>query len=180
MKIIPSKFEPSEDEQGGINPWQLLKITDGVANVSRPERQITDDEGRISAPYRSNDFLAALHLKGTINDEQLLAGRRFQNEFDRAHLHPYYRSRMDLTIGCGGYSDGLPEQIDAARREVNKAIQQVGGARSAGGQMLWDCVGEGKPLSEMPGNKHRQYWTGALASALSVLVRYYRIGYRQY
>lgn len=134
--------------------------------------------GAPGATHRTRDTLDLLKSRGTISDQQLNAGRRFESDFrlaqlDRLKAIPLIR----LPGGPGELADGV---IDA-RRRIGEAMAVLGWGDSALGAAAWNILGLGMSLVEHaegsilgPGRSlERRVATGIFVGSLGVLQLHY-------
>ncbi len=148
--------------------------------IERLERAIGDSEGRPSRPFRAVDTLIIMQRRGTITAGMRQAGEDFRARFTQAQLDPL--RALDLThFGLGdrtprpeGEGPGL--RIEAARAQVWRAVQAVGGIASPAGSCLWHVLGWERSLKEWALERgwsgHRVHQTaasGILIAALGTL-----------
>jgi hypothetical protein len=139
-----------------------------------------DVHGLIAHPMgRAVDTLAALRRRGTIDDEQLAAGRQFEEDFQAAGLHEL--RAQDLSAMRGGTTDHHIVRLIASRHEIWKAIDLLGGAHTPIALAAWHVLGMGRTLKDYASMEgfgpdrplHPMTAQGLLVGALSVLSGYY-------
>lgn len=142
-----------------------------------------DVNGLIAHPMgRAIDTLAALHRRGTIDDEQLAAGRQFEEDFQASGLHEL--RAQDLSGLRGGVTDHHIVRLIASRHEVWRAIEVLGGAHAPIALSAWHVLGMGRTLKEYATVEgftpdrplHPMTAQGLLVGALSVLAAHYSRG----
>ena len=114
--------------------------------VERFARQLPDNDGRPGHPHRVYDTLAALHRNGSIDDDALAAGRRFEEDFSRAALNTVHARDLSRIRGSSGAE--MNEVMLAGRERVARAIKALGGHASPGGSALWAVLGQGHTIKE--------------------------------
>ncbi len=133
--------------------------------VERLERTISDAEGHPSRPYRAVDTLAIMQRRGSITAGMRQAGEDFRARFALAQLDPL--RALDLSqMRLGARSvrpdgDGPGLRIEAARGQVWRTIQAVGGIASPAGSCLWHVLGWERSLKEWA---LEQGWSGRRVS----------------
>jgi hypothetical protein len=156
--------------------------------VERLERTIGDTAGHPSRPYRAVDTLAIMRRRGSITAGMRQAGDDFRTRFALAQLDPLRAldlSRMRLGEGSvRPQSDGPGLRIEAARGQVWRAIQAVGGIASPAGSCLWHVLGWERSLKEWA---LEQGWSGRrvsqesasgiLVAALGALEAHFGVSY---
>jgi hypothetical protein len=120
--------------------------------VERLERTIGDAAGHPSRPYRAVDTLLIMQRRGSITAGMRQAGEDFRARFAFAQLDPlraFDPSRLRLgERRPRPDNDGPALRIEAARTQVWRAIQAVGGIASPGGSCLWHVLGWERSLKE--------------------------------
>jgi len=133
--------------------------------VERLERTIADAAGHPSRPYRAVDTLLIMQRRGSISAGMRQAGDDFRARFALAQLDPLRAldpSRLRLgERGPRPDNDGPALRIEAARAQVWRAIQAVGGIASPAGSCLWHVVGWERSLKEWA---LEQGWSGRRVS----------------
>src|SRR5438132_14428414 len=128
-----------------------------------PER--ADESGRPSRPYRAVDTLAAMERRGSITTGMRQAGEDFRARFAVAQLDPLRAPDLSRPRESGASrsraAEGPGLRIEAAREEVWRAIQAVGGPGSPAGSCLWHVVGWERSLKEWA---LHQGWNGRRVS----------------
>ena len=119
---------------------------DAGPTVERFGRQIPDSEGRPGNPHRVYDTLAALHRNGSIDDDALAAGRRFEEDFRLAGLNSLHA--RDLARLSGGVAGDLNDAMLAGRERTGRAMKALGGHASPAGAALWSVLGMGQTIKE--------------------------------
>jgi hypothetical protein len=133
--------------------------------VERLERTIGDAAGHPSRPYRAVDTLLIMQRRGSITAGMRQAGDDFRARFALAQLDPL--RALDLSrMRLGERSprpdnDGPGLRIEAARTQVWRAIQAVGGIASPAGSCLWHVLGWERSLKEWA---LEQGWSGRRVS----------------
>ncbi|MGH7111145.1 MAG: DUF6456 domain-containing protein [Stellaceae bacterium] len=133
--------------------------------VERIEQTIADGGGRPARPYRAVDTLAVMQRRGSITPTMRQAAEDFRVRFAAAQLDPlrafdWSRLRSGVLPRRFGVEDaGL--RTEAARRQVWRAIQAVGGLASPAGSCLWHVVGWEQSLKEWA---CEQGWNGRRVS----------------
>lgn len=129
---------------------------------------------------RKVDPLRDLHKRGALGkneDSLLIAGLRFQDDFDRAHFGSSSGMRFDMMPASGKVNTdgGRTDNVVDARNATLDAMIAVGGPDSIGGMAVWQIVGHRKTLREMSRNNGTPdvLWKGALLAALGSLERHY-------
>jgi hypothetical protein len=133
--------------------------------VERLEGTIGDSAGHPSRPYRAVDTLMIMQRRGSITAGMRQAGEDFRARFARAALDPLRAlDPSHLRLGERGLrpdNDGPALRIEAARGQVWRAIQAVGGIASPGGSCLWHVLGWERSLKEWA---LEQGWSGRRVS----------------
>lgn len=114
--------------------------------VERFAQQLPDSDGRPGHPHRVYDTLAALHRNGSIDDDALAAGRRFEEDFQHAALNSLHA--RDLARVSGSGVADMNEVMLAGREKVARAVKALGGYASPGGAALWAVLGQGHTIKE--------------------------------
>ena len=133
--------------------------------VERLERAIGDAAGHPSRPYRAVDTLLIMQRRGSITAGMRQAGDDFRARFALAQLDPL-RAFDPSHLRLGERrprpdNDGPALRIEAARAQVWRAIQAVGGIASPAGSCLWHVVGWERSLKEWA---LEQGWSGRRVS----------------
>jgi Domain of unknown function (DUF6456) len=167
---------------GSLADGRLLPTPERLAHnpVEILERPIRDAYGLIARPLRTIDILAAMRRRGAITDAMHQAGQTFRAAFRRAALDPL--RAQDLLRAIGADADGVPFQVEAARRHVRGALAAAGGVHSAGGACLWHVLGAEESLKNWA---LQQGWSGRrvsqeaasgiLIGALGALAQHYHL-----
>jgi hypothetical protein len=133
--------------------------------VERLEGTIGDSAGHPSRPYRAVDTLLIMQRRGSISAGMRQAGEDFRARFALAALDPL--RALDLSrLRLGERSlrpdnEGPGLRIEAARGQVWRAIQAVGGIASPAGSCLWHVLGWERSLKEWA---LEQGWSGRRVS----------------
>ena len=139
-----------------------------------------DVNGLIAHPMgRAIDTLAALHRRGTIDDEMLVAGRQFEEDFQASGLHEL--RAQDLSAMRGGVTDHHIVRLIASRHQVWEAIEVLGGPQAPIALSAWHVLGMGRTLKDYARVEgfapdrplHPMTAQGLLVGALSVLAAHY-------
>ena len=119
---------------------------DRNAVVERFGRQIPDVEGRPGHPHKVYDTLATLFRNGSIDDDELAAGRTFEEDFRFAAIDPLHASNPARIPGttAGDMTHGMV----AGREKVYRAMAALGGYSSPAGSAVWWVLGCGKTIKE--------------------------------
>lgn len=119
---------------------------DRNAAVERYGQQIPDVEGRPGHPHKVYDTLATLFRNGSIDDDELAAGRTFEEDFRFAAIDPLHASNPARIPGttAGDMTHGMV----AGREKVYRAMTALGGYSSPAGSAVWWVLGCGKTLKE--------------------------------
>ena len=133
--------------------------------VEQLDGTIGDTAGHPSRPYRAVDTLLIMQRRGSITAGMRQVGEDFRARFALAALDPL--RAVDLSrLRLGERSprpdnDGPALRIEAARTQVWRAIQAVGGIASPGGSCLWHVLGWERSLKEWA---LEQGWSGRRVS----------------
>ncbi|MGF1609328.1 MAG: hypothetical protein ACFCUQ_08030 [Kiloniellales bacterium] len=114
--------------------------------VERLAQQIPDAEGRAGHPHRAYDTLATLFRNGSIDRDELAAGRQFEEAFRLARLDPLHASNP-ARIKASGVRD-LSNGMVAGREAVARAMKILGGYASPAGSAIWWVLGCGHTIKE--------------------------------
>ena len=147
--------------------------------VERVARQMPDAEGRPGHPHRAYDTLATLFRNGSIDADELAAGRSFEEDFRLARLDPLHASNP-ARIRAGGVAD-LSDGMLAGREKIARAMTALGGYASPAGSALWIVLGGGWTLkdfarsSQLAGGRSldEKVAKGIFVGALGVLAVHY-------
>ncbi len=151
--------------------------------IERLEKQISDNDGRPSQPYRAISPLMAMERSGVITPRMFDAGEKFRVRFGVALLDPLHAAdliRAQMSRSTSGTEPSL--RVEGARRSVWRAICAIGGLASPAGSCVWNVVGCEQPLKEWAleqgwGGRRdldRSAASGILIAALGALEEYYR------
>lgn len=107
--------------------------------VQRYGKQILDSAGGRGAPFQAEGKLARMERRGDIDGRMRRAGERFHELFWRAHLDSMKAADLERVpvIGVAVVNHGT----EAARREVNRVMQMLGGMGSPAGSCAWYVLG---------------------------------------
>lgn len=149
------------------------------AVVERLAQQIPDSEGRAGHPHRAYDTLATLFRNGSIDGDELAAGRQFEEAFRLARLDPLHASNP-ARIKASGPRD-LSDGMVAGREAVARALATLGGYASPAGSAIWWVLGSGHTIREfaqstqLGGGRSLDEKTakGLFVGALGVLAAHY-------
>lgn len=147
-------------------------------DIERVEVQYEQDR-QPQTVTRLVDTLAALYRKGTVTEAMLIAGKRFQDDFDNAHMESMPSMRMDGMPSSGKSSSDphrTPSIIDA-RTNVFAAMNALGGFKGPCGIVAEWVLGKRwslRQLAERETVKRVAVWTGTLTGALGVLEAHYQ------
>jgi hypothetical protein len=137
------------------------------------------DTGDFGIPYQATDLLADMQERGTITDQEKLAGDRFRAWFCIGKLDGLCAADMAKPIvDGGGRVPDVQFRAEYARSEIDRAIRWVGGRDSPSGSCLWHIVGLDESLrgwSELQRHNSRNInhinASGILVVALEKLAR---------
>lgn len=132
-----------------VHDSDALAVRRRRGDIVPAERQITDVNGDIGAPYRSVDVLDRLLAEGMIDDDEFMAGREFQDDFDRAQLNG--QRSVDLSrpfVQSGFREPTLAASAERARVKIGDLIRLMGGHGSACASICWAVLGERRSLRE--------------------------------
>jgi hypothetical protein len=133
--------------------------------VERLERTISDAAGHPARPYRAVDTLLIMQRRGSISAGMRQAGEDFRARFALAQLDPLRAVDLSrLRLGqrsLRSENEGPALRIEAARGQVWRAIQAVGGIASPAGSCLWHVLGWERSLKEWA---LEQGWSGRRVS----------------
>jgi hypothetical protein len=156
-------FLPAGQRGGGLEPGEPVH-GDGPSGTGQV----------VGTPLRKVDSLKVMHMRGTISDAMLAAGRRFQRAFEDYHAGNC--SALDWRkIGRAGWKE--PEFLRSGRwRELKEAMTVLGGRGAPAGSVCWHVLGEGVSIKEWAelhqwGRRplHEKTASGVLLGALGVL-----------
>jgi Domain of unknown function (DUF6456) len=141
-----------------------------------------DADGRIVVHHRLVDTLARMLKSGTIDQAMHDAGRDLQAAFIVAQLDPL-RAMPILRVPGTGRDPDLSERQLHARRQVQGAMQALGGHGSPVGSWAWHVLGSQRSMREWAMRQgwggrplHVQQAQGIALAALDLLARHF--GYR--
>ena len=157
---------------------------DGAPVLERFARQIPDVEGRPGNPHRVYDTLAALHRNGSIDADELAAGRQFEEAFRLAQLSPLHAPNLTRISGTRG--PGITDAMVAGREKVARFMAALGGYASPPGAALWAVLGSGATIKEFAqasqagGGRSldEKVAKGIFVAALGVLTAHYGLARR--
>jgi len=135
-----------------------------------------EQEKRPQAVSRIVDTLSSLHRAKTILDAPYVAGKRFQEAFDRAALEKCAGMRFDGLPGGNSSDPSRPQAVIDARREVFDAMDALGGYKSSCGIAAFWIIGMRwsiRQVAEREPVKRVHVWTGVLMGSLDVLDAFY-------
>jgi hypothetical protein len=144
---MPTKHTARPHDPAGPTPERFRH-----GPVERLERAIGDSAGRPSRPYRAVDTLAVMQRRGSITAGMRQAGEDFRARFAQAQLDPL--RALDLSRLRLGDKSPLPDgegpglRIEAARANIWRAVQAVGGIASPAGSCLWHVLGWERSVKE--------------------------------
>lgn len=103
-------------------------------------------EGReLRRVSRKIDLMSAMERNGTIERSWAAAGRKFQEDFDRAYggmVKAADVCRQPDQGGCGVAGNEI------AKDEVWRALRALGGLGNPSGEALWHILGEGLDIKD--------------------------------
>ena len=148
--------------------------------VERMAETLADASGGIGRPYVAEDTLDRLLRKRDIGPVQHLAGNMFSNWFGLAALDPLRAGDCGQRIVAGQRTASAG--VEHARRQVNAALDALGGLASPCGSACWHVLGMQATLAEWA---RREGWAQrpirhesaklVLIGGLSVLAIHFRI-----
>jgi hypothetical protein len=145
-----------------------------------PVQQInTLVDGRLARVNRSIDLMTVMLRNKTINPAQARAGRRFRDDFERAHLDPMQAADLNRLRSLG--RNELGYTIIDARQRVWDAMQALGGIRSPAASAAWHVLGVGAAINHWGGtmedDKRKAFREdtarGVVVAALGILAAHY-------
>lgn len=126
---------------------QHRALTDDKSGVvERFGGQVPDSLGRPGNPHRVYDTLATLFRNGSIDAEELAAGRQFEETFRLACLDPLHAANLSRISGSR-----RPDISDVSligRDKVARALDALGGLATAVGAVVWEVLGLGRTIRE--------------------------------
>lgn len=147
--------------------------------VERAAEQVADADGGIGRPYVVADTLDRMLRQGDIAPAQHLAGNVFANWFALAGLDPLRAGDFGQRLHSGRAISGAG--VEHARRQVNAALDALGGLGSPCGSACWHILGMQESLAAWA---RREGWGGrpirretakwVFVGGLSVLVAHFR------
>ena len=151
--------------------------------ATRDEGQTQDAHGDIGRPWRVQELLAEWEEAGHITRGEHAAGLEFQRIFRLAALDVLKAADPGRVLAHGaGVYDALSAQSEWARRQINAALDAVGGGKSAAGLALWYVLGLGVSMAQFG---VREGWQdrplnpavvkGAIVGALAILERVFKL-----
>lgn len=121
-------------------------------HIGSEHKRVLDPSGNVVASRsRSIDTLATLRRNGTIEAEDLVAGRAFHRAFMAAQLSPL-RAPAYGRVGTGKAAD-MADHVVAAQQRVAAAIILLGGHQAPVAAAVWAIAGEGKTLTEFAASR---------------------------
>lgn len=146
--------------------------------VERSAQQVADVDGAVGDPWQAQSRLGKLEARGSITAPQRQAGEHFARLFALAALDPIQAADMGRISGAG--SRMIHRGSIRARRQVNEALDALGGLSAPLGSCAWFVLGcdhsvqqwaqregwNGRPIN-------KQVATGILISALSILAKHF-------
>jgi hypothetical protein len=128
-----------------------------------------DPNGRLVAHPRTIDTLGRMRKAGTITPPMYDAARDFQAQFTIAALDSMATMSLVRVSGGSRRADFTDRQV-AARENVHRAMDVLGGINSPAGSCVWHVVGLEYSISQWA---MRQGWGGRLVrreSARGILI----------
>ncbi len=132
------------DDMSHLEFRKQHKPLDGAPALGRFDQTLVDARGRVGAPIRAYDTLAALHRTGAIDADMLQAGRDFEELFARCNLDPLRAPDMGRIPGMA--QADLSDRVMASRDRLWKALQALGGIAAPAGSCAWEVLGGGLTL----------------------------------
>ena len=160
MPVVPAAFSI-------VRPARMRRQHDAIERVDG--RELIDDGGQVSAPWRVIHILDAMQRRGAITEEMEAVGQAFARQFRLAHLDQLRASSMMKTTGR------VAHQVDGnerARKEIMAAIDRLGGGRSPAASCVWHVLGLEWSLRRWASEFRNGYTgeaSGILIAALGVL-----------
>ena len=146
--------------------------------IERAAEQVADANGGIGRPYTVATTLDRMLQDGDITPAQHLAGNIFANWFALAGLDSLRAGDLGQRVKSGR---SLGAGIEHARRQVNAALDALGGLGSPCGSACWHILGMQESLAAWA---RREGWGGrpirretarwVFIGGLSVLVSHFR------
>ncbi len=137
----------------------------------------TDPDGRIVAHPRTVDAMDRMLKAGTITAAMFNAARDFHSRFTTATLNTMPSVSLD---GPSGGNGSLSDRQLDARRNINNALDRLGGPSSQSGSCVWHVVGCETSIREWTRRRkwngkaiHKNTARGVLVAALEVLAVHY-------
>ena len=122
-------------------------LGEGNPAVKRFAEQLPDAEGNVGTPHRVFDTVGMLHERGAIHQHAHASAMKFRDAWDRAHLNPLKAADLGRLLGEASHGQ-LPAAAYAAREEVWRALQHLGGHSSPIGMAAWHVLGFGTTVKE--------------------------------
>jgi hypothetical protein len=187
MKIQLGEFELGADDIG-IDPRYAVPVsrfgTDKSARRRDVERvDMEDRDGREITVQRVRSGITRMHADGLIASRHVAAAMHFQTHFDILGYDVI--GTVDWT-GAGGGSHSVEDQLHRTSRSykiVKGYLDAVGGSHSVAGQVVFWLIGMGWSNNEFAKekkieqkglkNRTRDFWQGALISALETMASHY-------
>lgn len=111
--------------------------------------------GVLSAPLRAESMLERMERLREVSEDEREAGERFQRLYRRAHLDPLKAADMMREVRSAG--PVASNRVEEARRDVNAAMQTLGGHGSPAGSCAWLVLGDEITIAEWA---RREGWVG--------------------
>lgn len=143
-------------------------------------KQIEDANGQIAAPPIAIDTLSCMERNGTITAGMRFAGKRFHEDFVAAGFVALRAADLLRIAHVHGAAPPGPGGSLDAKDRLWRALQRVGGLRSAAARVLWEVVGREESLKEWATRSgwsgrpiHQLTAAGILIGALGAIEPYY-------
>ncbi len=145
-----------------VKPTRSRRQHDAIERVDG--RELIDVAGLVSTPWRVLSLLDAMERRGAITADMREAGEDFYHNFRVAQLDGLRAASLERA--GGGWSGGLLNGNERARKAVMASVAALGGGRAPAASCSWHVLGLEWSLRRWSG----EYRHGSVNEASGILI----------